>query len=277
MSHPYNILYLFTGSQPGGDSSEETELEGPIDDSTQHFSSETSEDPEVEVTIEAPVDRWTKAGIDLSLCAEQAAFAVDFQLPCAPQLFSSKNTQCSTKWGITVLHKWYQSHFKSSANAIDFMSPPELDRVLQEFYTNAKTSKKDRYTKNSLNAIRKSINRYLRGPPIHRNINILCDSEFPDSNQTYREVCRSLKIEGKASTKHTIPIATEDLFKLYQSSVLNPSSPQTLLNKVWFYIMFFFGRHGGGRYTQREFTRESFRFGIDEYGTLALIFTIISH
>ncbi|XP_058857598.1 general transcription factor II-I-like isoform X1 [Acipenser ruthenus] len=41
-----------TDSQPGGDSSEETELEGPIDDSTQHVSSETSEDPEVEVTIE---------------------------------------------------------------------------------------------------------------------------------------------------------------------------------------------------------------------------------
>ncbi|XP_069040212.1 general transcription factor II-I repeat domain-containing protein 1 [Lepisosteus oculatus] len=234
-----------------------------LTDSALQASSETSEDPEVEVTIEASADCWSKTCC-FALGDQQQS---DFQLSGSPQHFNSKNTQCSTKWGMTVLHKWYQSHFRRPASTIDSMSALELDEVLREFYINAKTSKKDKYTKNSLNAIRKSINRYLRGPPLRRDINILCDSEFPASNRTYREVCRTLKIEGKASTKHTAPMAVEDLVKLYQSSVLRLTTPQTLLNKVWFDIMFFFGRHGGGgRYTQREFTRESFGFGIDEYG-----------
>ncbi|KAG9341441.1 hypothetical protein JZ751_019251 [Albula glossodonta] len=179
----------------------------------------------------------------------------------------SRNTLCSTKWGMTVLRKWYQARFQRPAAAIDLMSPPELDDVLREFYLNAKTSKKDPYTKNSLNAIRKSINRYLRGPPLRRHINILCESQFPASNRTYRQVCGALKLEGKALTRHMVPLAPDDLLKLYQSAALRTTSPQTLLNKVWFDIMFFLARDGGGgRYTQREFTRESFSFGIDEQG-----------
>ncbi|XP_066552478.1 general transcription factor II-I isoform X2 [Amia ocellicauda] len=255
---PEYTLYPLIGNCLGEEFGEDEERESVVTGSTPQAASEASDDPEVEVTIEASANCWLPAGIDLALGRPRAD---------APQPFNSKNTQCSTKWGMTVLRKWYQGHFKRSASSIDAMSASELDKVLQQFYINAKTSKKDKYTKNSLNAIRKSINRYLRGPPLRRDINILCDSEFPASNRTYREVCRTLKMEGKASTKHTAPMAVEDLLKLYQSHVLKPSSPQTLLNKVWFDIMFFFGRHGGGgRYTQREFTRESFGFGIDEYG-----------
>ncbi|XP_020657280.2 general transcription factor II-I isoform X1 [Pogona vitticeps] len=42
----------YTGSNQGSDCSEGTDVELPIEDSSQHATSETSEDPEVEVTIE---------------------------------------------------------------------------------------------------------------------------------------------------------------------------------------------------------------------------------
>lgn len=223
---------------------------------------EIREDPEVEVTIEASAACWSRAGIDLALGPGRKLPDLSLQ----PQ-FRSRNTQCSTKWGMTVLRKWYQNRFQRPATAIDLMSPAELDEILCEFYLNAKTCKKDPYTKNSLNAIRRSISRCLRGPPLRRPINILSDFQFPASNRTYREVCSTLEMEGKAITKHMVPIAVEDLLKLYQSSALRTSSPQTLLNKVWFDIMFFLVRDGGGgRYTQRELTRESFSFSIDEHG-----------
>ncbi|XP_036381280.1 uncharacterized protein LOC118775453 [Megalops cyprinoides] len=227
-----------------------------------HCDREAGEEEGKVFSVVASAACWSRAGIDLALGPGQHPPNLGFQ----PH-FSSRNTQCSTKWGMTVLRKWYQGRFQRPASTIDLMSPRELDEILREFYLNAKTSKKDPYTKNSLNAIRKSINRYLRGPPLRRHINILCDSQFPASNRTYREVCSTLKMEGKASTKHMVPVAAEDLLKLYQSSALKTSSPQTLLNKVWFDIMFFLARDGGGgRYMQREFTRESFGFGIDEHG-----------
>nr|XP_014343227.1 PREDICTED: general transcription factor II-I isoform X2 [Latimeria chalumnae] len=246
------------GSLHGNDSTEEAEMEFTLEDSSHHAPSETSEDPEVEVTIEAPADRGSA----------QAEISREFINSHPAELVpksNSKNTKCSTKWGITVLKKWYQSRYKKSGHLIDSMTPSELDDILREFYAGAKTSKKDKYSKNSLNTIRTSINRYLRGPPLFRNINILSDTDFPISNRTFVEVCKVLKEEGKASTKHNIPISQEDLLRLYSSSTLSVCTPQTLLNKVWFDIMFYFGRIGGGRYTQRFFTKESFAISKDEY------------
>ncbi|KAJ8343019.1 hypothetical protein SKAU_G00329470 [Synaphobranchus kaupii] len=226
---------------------------------------EIREDREVEVTIEASAACWSRAGIDLAL--DPGRKPSDLCLHQHDYTSANRSTQRSTKWGMNVLRKWYRNRVQRPAATIELMSPAELDEVLREFYLNAKTSKKDPYTINSLIAIRESINRYLRGPPLRRCINILCDFQFPASNRTYREVCSALKMEGKAMTKHTVPVAAEDLLKLYQSAALRPSSPQTLLNKVWFDITFFLVRDGGGgRCAQREFTRESFSFGKDEHG-----------
>ncbi|KAI1903715.1 hypothetical protein AGOR_G00030080 [Albula goreensis] len=239
--------YPLTGSRCIGETREEADRLLAIVGSTPSVISEMREDPEVEVTIEASAACWPRTGIDLGLTPSHEP--PDSGLHPGQ---GSRNTLCS---------------LPATGRAIDLMSPPELDDILREFYLNAKTSKKDPYTKNSLNAIRKSINRYLRGPPLRRHINILCESQFPASNRTYRQVCGALKLEGKALTRHMVPLAPDDLLKLYQSAALRTTSPQTLLNKVWFDIMFFLARDGGGgRYTQREFTRESFSFGIDEQG-----------
>ena len=55
-----------------------------------------------------------------------------------------------------------------------------------------------------------------------------------------------------SSTKHKPPISKEDMEILYQKGQLGNNTPESLVQAVWFYTMFYFGRRG--RENRREMT-----------------------
>ena len=71
-----------------------------------------------------------------------------------------------------------------------------------------------------------------------------------------------MKQQGEAKQKPCIE--KEDLRRLKESAVMSPSTPQGLLNNVWFHITLHFCRRGRER--QRNLKKSSFVFLQDENG-----------
>ena len=64
-----------------------------------------------------------------------------------------------------------------------------------------------------------------------------------------------MKQQGEESVKHKPCTENEDLRRLKERAVMSPSTPQGLLNNVWFDITLFFCRRG--REGQRNLKKSS--------------------
>ena len=99
---------------------------------------------------------------------------------------------------------------------------------------------------------------------LKREFDILSDGEFSRSNQIFEAANVELKRQGFGKVDHHSPISKEDLEKIQSS--YNPSSPdpKSLLQVVWFNIMFHLIRRG--RENLRLLTKESFAVQVDAAG-----------
>jgi len=75
---------------------------------------------------------------------------------------------------------------------------------------------------------------------------------------------KNMKQQGEENVKHKPCIENEDLRHLKESVVMSPSTPQGLLNNVWFHITLYFCRRG--REGQRNLKKNSLVFLQDENG-----------
>ena len=110
---------------------------------------------------------------------------------------------------------------------------------MTRFYAGARTEKGELYKINSLNAIRSGLQRHLLET---RNIDIINDDYFYDSNICFKNMLSQVRATVKGPVKHHPEIEPEDLSKLYNSFELD--RPTGLLEKVWIDIMLHFIRRG---------------------------------
>ena len=73
-----------------------------------------------------------------------------------------------------------------------------------------------------------------------------------------------LKRQGKENVRQKPAIEDEDLKKLKTSQAIALTSPLTLLQNVWFYVVLFFCRRGTEG--QKELRKSSFKFEVDASG-----------
>ena len=99
---------------------------------------------------------------------------------------------------------------------------------------------------------------------LKREFDILSNGEFSRSNQIFEAAIVELKRQGFGKVDHHSPISKEDLEKIQSS--YNPSfpDPKSLLQVVWFNIMFHLIRRG--RENLRLLTKESFAVQVDAAG-----------
>ena len=83
---------------------------------------------------------------------------------------------------------------------------------------------------------RNGIERFLNNPPSKKSIHIATDPALQQSNQMLDAKLKNLKQQGEQSVKHKPCIENENLRRLKESAVMSPSTPQGLLNNVWFLI-----------------------------------------
>ena len=83
---------------------------------------------------------------------------------------------------------------------------------MRTFYANARRKDGSCYTKNSMNAIRYGISRFLMA---EKNLNITEDIEFCPFNRVFTALLVELKQVGKGKVNHHPEMTKEDLKKLY--------------------------------------------------------------
>ena len=144
------------------------------------------------------------------------------------------------------------------------MDNKELDKFLRHFYAEVRTKDGELYSRSSLLGIRNSLQRYLNNPPFNRGISITRGTEFRASNKLLQSRIKLNKCENKENTTHKPPIPEADLQKLKSSTVIREDNPWGLLRNVWFHVNLYWCRRG--REGQRQLTKRSFQFLIDESG-----------
>ena len=147
---------------------------------------------------------------------------------------------------------------------IDFgsITPSELDTVLSKFYLEARTVTGDHYKASSLMNFRHSLNRLLQSVPFDRNINVVKDPAFRQSNETFKTAMRELKTLGNGEVDHYPQITLSDLRKIY--NFMSCDSPRSLADKVQFDIRFYFCRRGCENI--HAMTKDTFEVCVDGEG-----------
>ena len=136
-----------------------------------------------------------------------------------------------------------------------------LSQYLRYFYHNLLRKDGRPYAPRSLIGIRAAIHRYLSGPEVNRNINILVDREFVRANMTLKaQVGTWLKSEAKERPFECIE--QSDMEKLGQH--FDRSTPERLQDEIWFNITLQFGLRG--RETISQLNRSSIAFNNDADG-----------
>ena len=165
---------------------------------------------------------------------------------------NSKNTENNTNFALRVLESFCKKTHTSFTDS-------NLDVLLSKLYISARTSKGENYKLNSLKSLRSSLQRYFLK---ERNVDIINNDVFRNSNLCYENKLKETKANGKGETNHYPEIEPEDLKKLYSSFDLE--TPTGLFEKVWFDIMFQLVRRG--RENLRTMTKSSFAIGEDRTG-----------
>lgn len=128
--------------------------------------------------------------------------------------------------------------FRSTMTKINFFS----DEQLQTFYFNARTQKGYSYKASTMENFWLGLNRYLKAPPYNGQVDLKSELKFSKSNECYKAALRELQVLGTGSTDHYLRIV--DLVIIYNSALLNNSTPTGLLNKFQFDVRFSFERRG---------------------------------
>lgn len=169
------------------------------------------------------------------------------------------NTKKATKTAVNVLRE-YLKEKELETNFEDF-DKSFLNNVLRKFYVEVRKRDGDFYKKSALNSIRFALNRYLQTT---RKIDIINDPDFRLSDEVFRAQSVELVRLGKGSVDHVNDMSVEDIKKLYFSDVLNINTPEGLLRKVFFDLMYLSGSKRS-RGTLREQTKQTFAIAEDHY------------
>jgi hypothetical protein len=78
----------------------------------------------------------------------------------------------------------------------------KLDEVLGHLYMDIRKTDGKQYKTTSLNCIRYSLNRYLKGPPHNKKFDIIKDSSFSNSNENFKAAITELKRIGLGDVEH---------------------------------------------------------------------------
>ena len=120
----------------------------------------------------------------------------------------------------------------------------ELDTVLSKFYLEARTKDGQLFKKSSIEGIRYSLNRFLKKLPNNETFDLLKDTSFAKSNDSFKLALQEIKNAGRAETEHHEPLSDSDRQKLYTSLFFNTDTPTGLYNKVQFDLCYCLANRG---------------------------------
>ncbi|XP_070548142.1 uncharacterized protein KIAA1958 homolog [Ptychodera flava] len=163
-------------------------------------------------------------------------------------LQKNTNTANKTRREVAVFNEW-KINMTAERRPLHEIPPADLDNLLASFFWSVKMKNGKEYEPDSLSSYQKSIDRHLR--EMRYNKSIIRDDEFQRSRESLAAKRKKLKAEGKGNMPCKASALTEsDETKLIESGQLGTSSPDAIINTVWFNMTKLFGLRGSNEHHQ---------------------------
>ena len=164
--------------------------------------------------------------------------------------YQSKTTICNTVWSIKVFNSWVEDRNSAFSERVptDLLEGKDsssLSNWLGRFVVQVWWQDGKHYPPKTLQLLLFGLQRHLNSA-LSTEVNFMCDHEFHDLRKILDSYYRKLHQEGVGcSSKSTELLTREDVEKFWRSRVLNPDTPQGLLNCVFFHNRKNFCLRGG--------------------------------
>ncbi|XP_062579483.1 uncharacterized protein LOC134241461 [Saccostrea cucullata] len=155
------------------------------------------------------------------------------QLEVLSSLFEAENTLRKTLYDINLLKTFLLS--KNEKREFFKIPPTELDVYVANFILSVRKKGGEEFEPTSLRSLISSIDRALRRHRYETSIIQSPEFIFAATKQALKAKQKDLKQKGKGNRPQKAdPLSDDDINILYDSGVLGVTSPQALLNTVWF-------------------------------------------
>lgn len=154
----------------------------------------------------------------------------------------NENTRKKTEQNVALLKEFLR--LKDESRPVEEIPPHELSSFISEFIiTVRKKENNEDYEPTSLRAMMASFERYLKKK--NYGYSIMRDVEFEKARTALKSKQRDLKKQGKGDKPNaSVPLTEDDIKLLYDKGLLGKSTPEALLNTVWFNNTVYFGLRG---------------------------------
>ena len=160
-------------------------------------------------------------------------------------------TKQSTAWALKVWNSWANSRTKNEESenenvlVLDFFDMEEASMAiwLPRFVLEVRKENKENYPPGSIYSICCGLQRELRFK--ERNINIFTDGPFIKFRQVLDSLMKKLNSSGRFQKIQADVITEEIEDRLWDLKVLGDSTPQSLLDNVFYYVGLCFALRGG--------------------------------
>ena len=158
----------------------------------------------------------------------------ELQCDSVPKTTRDQQKRYSKKFIEFLQHKGLDTDFAK-------LSTIEVAEYLRYFYSELRTVNGKLYSGPTLICIRAALCRFFRQPPLNLRFNIITDSEFFNANQVLKVMLKKYREEGGVP-QHFEAIEKPDIEKL--STYFDRSSPEKLMEEVFFSIIYYLGCRG---------------------------------
>ena len=154
----------------------------------------------------------------------------------------NENTRKKTQQNVALLEEFLT--LRNESRLIEEISPKELNVYIAEFIiTVRKKDSNEDYEPSSLRSLMASFERYLKKK--NYGFSIMKDAEFEQARKALQSKQKDLKQKGKGNKRNASVALTEEEIKLlHDKELLGTSTPEALLNTIWFYNTIHFGLRG---------------------------------
>ena len=173
---------------------------------------------------------------------------------------NSNTTKATSQW-MRVFNSW--AALRGEVRPIYLLSPIDLEKVLQNFYAEARKANGDEYEPNSLASMQAGIDRYLKENNYH--VSIIRDRVFSTSRAVLEGKCKNLREHGKGKRPNkSNSLSESEVNILWECGQLGTHSPMSLIDTIWWLFTLHFGLKG--RQKHHSMTVSDFQFKKDDFG-----------
>ena len=195
--------------------------------------------------------------------------------------YQPKTTIRNTEWSVKLFNSWVEDRNSAFPEKVptDLLEGKDLSSLgnwLGRFVVEVRRQDGKHYPPKTLQLLLFGLQRHLNSA-LSTEVNFMRDPEFHDLRKILDSYYRKLHQEGVGcSSKSTELLTREDEEKLWQSGVLNPDTPQGLLNCVFFLNGKNFCLRGGQEHRELKLSQLK-RDVVSLQGSMKVCYTYTEH